>query len=247
MPPFLRICNRYYLKAARLVLSTPWFKKIIALGWDYIGRLACGTSHFDDGGGYRSARELFQIATKTPTFIGSYILTKSNPLKTSFYLYKGRNKGRHKWTKTIPKKIAQDKDSRKHGKSYREPWILVSSLKGSCNARKIVKRYQFRMTIEENIRDTKSVKTGFSMNENLTIKTPRYIVWLILAALASLIAWIVGFAAELGNLHLNFQANSYRHRRVLSFFFLGCRIIKKKIIFPCDYKQIRQMAWGNST
>jgi hypothetical protein len=45
-------------------------------------------------------------------------------------------------------------------------------------------------------RDAKSTEFGFSMNENKTIKADRYIVWLMLATLASLIAWIVGYAAE---------------------------------------------------
>lgn len=227
--------------------KTPWFKKVRALGWDYIGRVACGTSCYDDGKGFHSVRDLFKLATQAPRFIGSYVLTKSNPLTTNFYLYKGKPKGRHKWTKTAPKKIAKDKDTRKHGKSYREPLVLVSSLSGSLNAKNIVKRYQSRMSIEENIRDAKSVKTGFSMNENHTIKPERYIVWLVLNALAGLIAWIVGFAGERQKLHYQFQANSYKSRRVLSFFYLGCRIIKRKIMLLYDLDEIRTLAWGSSS
>jgi Transposase DDE domain len=226
--------------------KTPWFKKVIGLDWDYIGRVACGTSCFEDEEGFHSVKDLFKLATHTPKFINSYILTKSNQLKTNFYIYQGLPKGRHKWTKTAPKKIAKDKDSKKHGKSYREPWVLVSSLEGICNARTVINRYKSRMTIEENLRDTKSIQSGFSMSENHTIKPERYIVWLILAALASVIAWIVGFAAEQQKLHVHFQANTYKHRRVLSFFFLGCRIIKKKMFFSFDLKKIRAIAW-NST
>jgi Transposase DDE domain len=227
--------------------KTPWFKKVLALGWDYVGRVACGTSCFDDGEGFASVRDLFELAIQAPKFIGSYSLTKSNRLKTNFYIYKGTPKGRHKWTKTAPKKIAKDKDSRKHGKSYREPWVLVSSFEGDNNAKKVIDKYKSRMTIEENIRDTKSVHYGLSMNENLTIKPERYIVWLMLAALASLIAWIVGFFAEQKKLHLDFQANTYKHRRVLSFFYLGCQIIRKKIPLHVDFKEIIALAWVNST
>lgn len=226
--------------------KTPWFRAVNALGWDYIGRVACGTSCYDDGNGFRSVKELFQLATQTPRFIGSYVLTKSNQLTTNFYLYKGKPKGRHKWTKTLPKKISKDKDTQKHGKAYREPLVLVSSLSGFQNAKNIINRYQSRMSIEENIRDTKSVKTGFSMNENHTIKPERYIVWFVLNALAGLIAWIVGFAAERQKLHFQFQANSYKTRRVLSFFYLGCRIIKRKIILLYELDEIRALAWGAS-
>jgi Transposase DDE domain len=225
--------------------KTPWFKDVIELGWDYIGRVACGTSDFDDGSGFQSVRTLFNRAKSTPQFLGTYILTKSNNLKTNFFIYKSKPKGRHKWTKTASKKIAKDKDSKKYGKSYREPWVLVSSLNEKNIARRVVNKYKSRMTIEENIRDTKSVHTGFSMNENITFKSKRYTVWLMLAALASLIAWIVGFAAEQQDFHYAFQANTYRHRRVLSFFYLGCQMIRKKIPITINLLEISELAWGH--
>jgi hypothetical protein len=225
--------------------KTPWFEKVIALGWHYVGRVACGTSCFDDGGGFRSARALFKLATQSPKFVGEFILTKSHLLKTNFFVYKGTPKGRHKWTRTAPKRVAKDKDSRKHGKSYKEPWVLVSSITGTTNARMVLNKYKSRMTIEENIRDTKSVCYGLSMSENHTIKAERYIVWLLLAALSSLIAWIVGFAGERQKYHFAFQANTYKHRRVLSFFYLGCQMIRKEIPIDIDFIELRALAWGN--
>ena len=224
--------------------KVPWFKAVIELGWDYIGRVACGTSDFDDGSGFQSVKTLFNRAKSTPKFLGEYLLTKSNRFKTHFFIYKGKPKGRHKWTRTASKKIAKDKDSKKHGKSYREPWVLVSNKENIAG--KIVDKYKSRMTIEENIRDTKSVKTGFSMNENITFKPKRYTVWLMLAALASLIAWIVGFAAEKQNFHHAFQANTYRHRRVLSFFYLGCQMIRRKAPIAINLLEISEIAWGHS-
>ena len=50
--------------------------------------------------------------------------------------------------------------------------------------------------------------------------------------LASTVAWLVGLAAERMNLHYNFQANSVKNRRVLSLFFLGCQVIKRKMRIP---------------
>ncbi len=99
------------------------------------------------------------------------------------------------------------------------------------------------MTIESSFRDTKSTRFEFSMNENITIKAERYTVWLLIAALASLIAWIISYAAEQKNLHYEFQANTYRHRRVLSFFYLGCQIVKKQIDVLIDLDHIRLSAW----
>lgn len=226
--------------------KTPWFKSVAKLGWNYIGRVACATSCYDDGAGFQEATTLFDYAQKTPRFLGSFLLTKTNRFETNFYVYKGSPKGRHKWTKTIPKKIAKDKDSTKHGKSYREPWVLVSSLRGDNCAERVVEKYKRRMTIEEGFRDTKSVDYGFSMKENVTIDPKRYIVWLMLAALGSLIAWIIGFAGEKQNIHYAFQANSYKKRRVLSFFYLGCQMIRKKVPITLDLDGIRQAAWEAS-
>ena len=96
------------------------------------------------------------------------------------------------------------------------------------------------MAIEENFRDTKSTKYGFSFDKNETIKPERFTVWLMLAALASLVCWLSGATAEKLKLHYDFQANSYRHRRVLSFFYLGCQIIRKKIELTIDWAVIHQ-------
>ncbi|MBN9227352.1 MULTISPECIES: hypothetical protein [Legionella] len=60
----------------------------------------------------------------------------------------------------------------------------------------------------------------------------------MLAALAGLIAWLTGAAAEQLKLHYDFQANSYKHRRVLSFFYLGCQIIRKKINLDINWELI---------
>ncbi len=101
------------------------------------------------------------------------------------------------------------------------------------------------MTIEGSFRDAKSTEFGFSLNENKTIKADRYAVWLMISTLAYIIAWIMGFVAEKAGLHYDFQANTYRHRRVLSFFYLGCQIFRKKIDIPIQLQEVRQMAWDN--
>ena len=99
------------------------------------------------------------------------------------------------------------------------------------------------MTIEGSFRDAKSTEFGLSLNENKTIKAARYAVWLMISSLAALIAWIVGYVAESKNMHYDFQANTYKHRRVLSSFYLGCQIIKKKIPLFIDLNEIQRTAW----
>jgi hypothetical protein len=220
--------------------KNPWFRAVLNLGWDYIGRVR-GTVHYDDGGGFKPIKNLFDRATQTPTSCGEFKLSKEKPLKTNCYLYKHKLVGRHKLTKGG--KRDRHKDSENHARSYREPWVLVSSLKGFSAVKRVIKMYKFRMTIEGSFRDQKSTQFGFSMNENVTLMTERYTVWLLIASLASFIAWVVGFAAEQRKLHYSFQANTYRHRRVLSFFYLGCQIIRKKRDFEILLYEIRQIAW----
>lgn len=222
--------------------KNPWFKAVIALGWNYIGRVR-GDTCYDEGMGFKNKiKELHKQATSTAKSLGEITIAKTNPFKTNVYLYKHKLKGRHKLTKAGAR--VKDKDSLKHAKGYKEPWVLVSSLSGSkLGAEKVVKLYKLRMSIEEGIRDTKSTEYGFSLNENVTIKSKRYIVWLMLSALASLIAWIVGYTAEKQNIHLQFQANTYKHKRVLSFFYLGVQVLRKKIKIPINFSDVPSEAW----
>ena len=234
------VCCPYIVTDAGF--KNPWFRAVLHLGWDYIGRVR-GTVHYDDGSGFKSIKDLFSLATQTPTSQGEFKLSKDKSLKTNFYLYKHKRVGRHKLTKGG--KRDRHKDSENHARGYREPWILVSSLKGFSAVKRVVKIYKFRMTIEGSFRDQKSTQFGFSMNENVTLMAERYTVWLLIASLASFIAWIVGYVAEQAKLHYDFQANTYRHRRILSFFYLGCQIIRKKIDFEIILHEVRQTAWDD--
>lgn len=223
--------------------KNPWFKAVIALGWDFVGRIS-GSVHYDNGTGFKPISELFVKASPKPQALGEAYVAKTNPLLTHLFLYKESSKNRKHKTKTGV--INKSKQSRKHAKSNSMPWILVSSLKGNDIEQIIIKLYKMRMTIEESFRDTKSSRYGLSMNDNHTIKEQRYIVWLMLAALASFIAWMVGYKAEQLNLHHRFQANTYKHRRVLSFVYLGCQIIRKNIEMRCSLDEINGTSWGST-
>jgi Transposase DDE domain len=215
--------------------KNPWFKAVLALNWDYIGRVR-GVVKYDDGTGYKSLSELHKVSSKTPKYLGNNKLSIKGPILTHFYAVINKLKGRKRYTNNGQVRV--DKDSKNYGRSQREPWILVSSLSGTWAAKKVIKIYKFRMTIEEGFRDLKSSKYGFSMVENRTLARERLIVWLVLAALASFLAWIYGYVAEKNNLHYQFQANSIRSRRVLSFFYLGCQVIRKKLNIPINFSEI---------
>ncbi|MBX9808037.1 MAG: IS4 family transposase [Flavobacteriaceae bacterium] len=218
--------------------KNPWFTAVSALGWDYLGRVR-GLAHYSEGTGYYPISELFFKAQNKASYLGAWLIAKTNPMLHHIVLYKGKSKGRHKITKT--KKIDSSKESLKNSKAWKEPWFLVTSLQEvKNNPHLAILKYKKRMAIEENFRDTKSTKYGFSFDKNETIKPERFTVWLMLAALASLVCWLSGATAEKLKLHYDFQANSYRHRRVLSFFYLGCQIIRKKIDLTIDWAVIHQ-------
>jgi hypothetical protein len=212
--------------------KNPWFKEVLQLGWDFIGRVRGGSkiTYSEDGEKFKRCKNLHKLASSIPKYLGDMILTKVNPLRMSFYIVKHKLKGRKKYVQDG--KIARDKDSISHSRGFREPWLLVSSIKGAFAAKKVTKKYKLRMTIEEAFRDMKSTQYGFGLENNKTIKSKRLIVWLKLCAIASLIASIVGKIAEKLKIHYHFQANSIRTRRVLSFFYLGCQVIRKKIKIP---------------
>lgn len=232
------VCRPYIITDAGF--KNPWFRAVLALNWDYIGRVR-GSVHYDDGSGFKPIKTLFSKASITPKSLGGFQLSKEKPLKTNFYIYTHPLKGKKKRTKSGT--IDTHKDSINHGKSYREPWILISSLNSYSAVKRVVKIYKMRMTIEHAFRDVKSLEFGLSLNENKTVKAVRYTVLLLLAALASLIAWIVGYAAEKEGLHYSFQANTYKHRRVLSFFYLGCQVIRKQKDLFIDIEEIQREAW----
>ena len=85
------------------------------------------------------------------------------------------------------------------------------------------------MQIEEAFRDLKSHKYGFGFEDAYSRSNKRIEILLLIAMLASFIAYLIGYIAEIKNLQFQFQANSIRKHRVLSLFFLGCQVVKKKI------------------
>lgn len=206
----------------------PWFKMIIGLGWDYIGRIRGKKRYRElESNKYISCTNLYINATKQPKYLGEKILTEQNQLKTHFYLIKlpPKNRkahfGKGKWS--------SEKDSRKYARAHREPWLLVSSLnKWNCE-KKIVSIYKRRMGIEEAFRDLKSTQYGFGLEMSKTKRKVRRDIILLIMMLVNYIATIVGVAGEKMKLQYQFQSNSIKHRRILSIFYLGCRLIKKKI------------------
>lgn len=205
--------------------GNPWFKAVSDLGWDYIGRVRGKKKVFlKSDEMWRSYKEIGERATVDGEYLGQGELTKKNSLRAHFYLIKLPKKYRFRLNKL--KKRSHYKKDIEHSKAANEPWLLVSSL---AQARASVFRaYTSRMTIEEGFRDLKSSQYGFSFEQACSTKIKRIQILLMIAMLAATFAYLIGWLAEKNNWHLKFQAHSSKNRRILSLFYLGCRIIKKE-------------------
>lgn len=74
----------------------------------------------------------------------------------------------------------------------------------------------------------KNTRNGFSLRHCRSLDTERLNVTLLIAAIAMLLLWIVGVLAKQQELHVLFQANTVRHRNVLSTFTIGWQCLKRK-------------------
>jgi hypothetical protein len=195
----------------------PWFSAVKDLGWDFVGRVRGLVQYNSMGGDWRGVRELHQQASAMPTCVGQVLLSKSNPLLCHLSVFLGKKKNRVAKNKQGERR--QDSTSLEYEKSAKEPWVLVTSLEGFNVAKRVVKIYRRRMQIEEAFRDLKSSQYGFSFEESYSRGGERLQVLLLIAMLASMIAWLTGVVAERKGWQYQFQANSLKNRRVLSIFF----------------------------
>lgn len=237
---FLRKLKEILLPECKPIIITDagfhndWFRDIQKLGWDYLGRVRKGSGkkyHSETAMEWRYVSVLFKMATSRPKFVGKVCLCMKNMLETNLYLFKGKPKKRKSINRSGKKRC--DSTTRDHQKSAREAWLLATSLTdGYFTARSVVKKYSMRMQIEEGFRDLKSTKYGFGLENAYSRDPARIEVLLLIAMLASFIAWLTGFVAEKMQLHYQFQSSSVKSKRILSLFFLGCQVIKKQIKIP---------------
>lgn len=213
-----------------------WFKAVNDMGWHYVGRIR-GNKHYRllSDKTWLPIASLHKTAKVTPAFIGTIELCKDSGHVTNLYCYKG--KSMYRKAKTKHGNIKQSAQSKKFAKGAKEPWLLVSSLPTSSSvAKKVIKIYRFRMQIEEGFRDLKSTKYGFGFEHVNTKHIYRLNIFFLMAMLAIFLAWIIGWLAEKAKIHIQYQANSTRWKRILSLFYLGRRIIARKNIPIQDHE-----------
>ena len=112
---------------------------------------------------------------------------------------------------------------------HRTPWLLATSLPHHRGAGIRIQRiYAQRMQIEETIRDLKCHRFGFALRYARTKRPERLEALLLIAALATLVLWLLGLAACDRQWTRHFQANAERRRPELSTVFLGQQVWRNR-------------------
>ena len=207
--------------------KVPWHELVLSLGWDYVGRVRKPNyCKFEGEDEFQHLNEIFKKATRTAKCYKGR-LTMSRNFETTFVLYNNPPKGRHKYTAEGER--CSSKHSEQHATSGKEPWVLATSLPlSSTLAKRIVKIYKGRMQIEEGYRDMKSKRFGLGFNESKSYKIHRISILMLIGILAGIVLILIGAAAEQAGFARHFQANTIRHRRMLSLHYLGLRMIAQK-------------------
>lgn len=89
-----------------------------------------------------------------------------------------------------------------------------------------MKLYSRRMQIEQNFRDEKSERFGFGLRASYSRSAGRMLVLSLLATLATVVMWLLGYHAENKGLHLRYQANSLKSRGVISYLTLAENVLR---------------------
>lgn len=203
--------------------KSPWFREVMALGWDIVGRVR--KPHFyslDEGKHWLCITSLYQQATSRPKRFDFAQIAKYRPFNCTLVLIKQKSKGRHAYNVDGSRK--RSKLSLKHAEGASDPWLLATSLPSHRNlSKQVVGIYRQRMQIEEGFRDMKSTRFGLGFEQNKSTKLARITILVLLTTLASVVAILLGMTLVIAKKHRRFQANTDT-KQVLSFHSLGLRV-----------------------
>lgn len=206
----------------------PWFKEVVAQGWYWLARTR-GTVKCQIQGraNWSDVKECHQLALPIATELKGLKLSKAHSFSCRGVLFRGKNMQRHNVNrKGVTTKCNTNK---KHSKSAKEPWFLVSNLpQDKFRPNQLVNLYKRRMAIEESFRDCKNEYYGLGLSRSLSRSAERLQVILLLSMMVQFYLYCVGKAAEVEGYHKEFQANTVTQRRVLSYSFLALRVLQHK-------------------
>lgn len=214
-----------------------WFKEVEQMGWYWLARVR-GTikCRLEGEASWHYVKSQHAKATGKASELPTCYLSKQHQHACRGVLYRGRNKQRHNLNRQGL--TTQCANNRRHAKSAKEPWFLVSNLPVQVEPHHLVNMYKRRMAIEESFRDCKNEYYGLGLSRSKSRSVERLQVILLIAMMAQLYLYCVGKAAENKGYHHAFQANTIRDRRVLSYAYLAIRIIKHPR-FSITYEETR--------
>ena len=218
---------------------TDFFAQVQANDWSFLGRVLSNMKYMTRNEGWRSCPTLYEQATAQPQHIAEVTLAKSNKIDCHLYLHQ---KPRHGTPigQVKKRKVTHGKKEKDYRNAAIKPWLIASSMK--LSAEKVMKIYAKRMKIEHDFRDSKDPKWGMGMRMNRSQDPMRLILQLLIRFLASFLLWLIGLCLEEKRMHRDFQANSIKHKRVLSLIFLALEAIRNgymKYISESDLTKIK--------
>lgn len=199
----------------------PWCGAVSAMGWDYVTRVR-GTTRVraDESDAWFRAKECAASMGSQLLDMPCGQINVSSPIACRLVAFDDRSKRARKRPTERGRRIR----ARRAVRAAHEPWLLATSL-ATCLAQDVVELYALRMQIELSLRDDKNHALGWGLRDARTRTCERVDIQLLLLALATTAALLVGIAAEHASLQRRYQANTERRRRVLSLVTLGRRIL----------------------
>ena len=111
--------------------KSPWFREVLALGWDIVGRVR--KPHFyslDSGNTWQCIRNLYAKATCRPKRFDNSQIVRSNPFACTLVLFKQKSKGRHASNPDGTRKAS--KRSKVHAQGAKDPSIYCEQCHIAC-------------------------------------------------------------------------------------------------------------------
>lgn len=200
----------------------PWFAAVESLGWDFVGRIRNRIKYYNAATGrWCLTDSLYKLATASTQHLGEALMSKRHGYRFRLYLVRA-----HAPRVGRPRRRRGNKPNRVYRRLHRAPWLLATSLRHEHRSERRIKAlYALRMQIEETFRDVKSHRWGLGLRYCRSNDAERLQVLLLIAALATLLLWLVGLSGRALDWTRRFQANTVRSRAVLSTPFLGKQLL----------------------
>ena len=228
---------------------TDFFVQVETENWDYVGRVLSNMHYLlGEEKTWQACPLLYEQATSEPQAVGQVKLSKANKIESHLYLYKKLEKENEGKKGIWVRKIKYRQNEKEYKNSAKKPWLIASSFK--ISPEKVMAIYRKRMKIEHDFRDSKDPKWGLGLRRSRSMDPGRLSIQLLIGALAAFVLWLIGLCLEKKGLHRDFQANSVKHKRVLSLVFLALEAIRSgylKFIKKKDFLSLKKDGLSDET